>query len=168
MADSYPITPKGLIALKDELKHRKESERMKIVRAIEEARAHGDISENAEFTAAKEAQSLNEGRIGKLEELIALANVIDPATLSGRKVVFGATVTLEDSASGEVTTFSIVGESEADIKAGRMSITAPVARALIGREVGDTVQVRTPKGSREYEITGLKFQAVDIHATQSS
>ena len=103
MADSYPITPKGLLALKDELKHRKETERMKIVRAIEEARAHGDISENAEFTAAKEAQSLNEGRIGKLEELIALANVIDPATLSGRKVVFGATVTLEDEATWTLT-----------------------------------------------------------------
>lgn len=164
MADSYPMTPKGLLSLKEELKFRKEVERMKIVRAIEEARAHGDLSENAEYTAAKEAQSLNEGRIGKVEEMIALANVIDPAGLSGSKVVFGATVTIEDSASGEQQTFAIVGEHEADIKAGRMSITAPVARALIGREIGDTVQVRTPKGSREYEITALKFGPIDTGA----
>ena len=101
MADSYPMTPKGLLSLKEELKFRKEVERPKIVRAIEEARAHGDLSENAEYTAAKEAQSLNEGRIGKVEEMIALANVIDPAGLSGSKVVFGVTVTIEDGASGE-------------------------------------------------------------------
>lgn len=94
----------------------------------------------------------------------ALANVIDPAGLSGSKVVFGVTVTIEDGASGEQQTFAIVGEHEADIKAGRMSITAPVARALIGREVGDTVQVRTPKGNREYEITALKFGAIDTSA----
>ena len=168
MADKYPMTKKGLTALKDELKQRKEVERPRIVRAIEEARAHGDLSENAEYSAAKEAQSHNEGRISKLEELVALADVIDPSSLSGNKVVFGATVSIEDTDSGERQTFAIVGEHEGDIKAGRMSITAPVARALIGREVGDTVQVRTPKGSREYEITGLKFQAVDIHATQSS
>lgn len=161
MADKYPMTPRGLSTLKEELKHRKEVERYRIVKAIEEARAHGDISENAEFDAAKEAQSHNEGRISKLEEMIALADVIDPASLSGRKVVFGATVTIEDTGSGERQTFTIVGEHEGDIKAGRMSVTAPVARALIGRETGDAVQVRTPKGSREYEIASVKFAPLE-------
>lgn len=161
MADQYPMTPRGLIQLKEELKHRKEVERYRIIRAIEEARAHGDLSENAEYSAAKEAQSHNEGRIGKLEEYIALANVIDPKTLSGNRVVFGATVTIEDADSEERQTFSIVGENEADIKAGRMSITAPVARALIGKEVGDTVNVITPKGKKEYEICALKFISLD-------
>lgn len=160
MPDKYPMTPRGLTVLKEELKQRREVERPRIVRAIEEARAHGDLSENAEYSAAKEAQSHNEGRIAKLEELIALADVIDPPTLSGNKVVFGATVTIEDSDSGEKQTFAIVGEHEGDIKAGRMSITAPVARALIGREVGDVVQVRTPRGNREYEILSLRFVAV--------
>lgn len=157
MADKHPMTRRGLTALKDELRHRKEVERPRIVRAIEEARAHGDLSENAEYTAAKEAQSHNEGRIGKLEELVALADVIDPATLSGKKVVFGATVTIEEADSGERQTFAIVGEHEADIKSGRMSFTSPVARALIGREAGDTVNVRTPRGSKEYEIVAVKF-----------
>lgn len=157
MPDKYPMTPRGLTVLKEELKQRREVERPRIVRAIEEARAHGDLSENAEYSAAKEAQSHNEGRISKLEELIALADVIDPPTLSGNKVVFGATVTIEDSDSGEKQTFAIVGEHEADIKSGRMSFTSPVARALIGREAGDTVNVRTPRGSKEYEIVAVKF-----------
>ena len=146
------MTPKGLSVLKEELKQRKEVERPKIVRAIEEARAHGDLSENADYSAAKEAQSHNEGRIAKLEELIGLANVIDPLDLKGAKVVFGATVTIEDTESGERQTLAIVGESEADIKLGKLSVTAPVARALIGKEVGDVVQVSAPKGIKEYEI----------------
>src|SRR4051794_4565341 len=116
MADKYPMTPRGLTALKEELKHRKEVDRMRIVRAIEEARAHGDLSENAEYSAAKEAQSHNEGRISKLEEMIALAEVIDPAKLSGVRVVFGATVTILDTDSNEQQIFSIIGEHEADIK----------------------------------------------------
>jgi len=161
MPDKYPMTRRGLTMLKEELKQRKEVERPRIVRAIEEARAHGDISENAEYSAAKEAQSHNEGRSQKLEELIALADVIDPLTLGGKKVVFGSTVTIDECESGERQTFSIVGENEADIKAGRMSITAPVARALIGREAGDSVQVRTPKGNKEYVIISLKFIALD-------
>ena len=161
MADKYPMTPRGLTTLKDELKQRKETERPRIVRAIEEARAHGDLSENAEYSAAKEAQSHNEGRISKLEEMIALADVIDPATLSGNRVVFGATVTIEDTDSGEKQTFAIVGEHEGDIKHGRMSVTAPVARALIGRQAGDTAQVKTPRGNKEYEIVSLKFTALE-------
>ena len=124
MPDKYPMTRRGLNLLKDELKQRKEVERPRIVRAIEEARAHGDLSGNAEYSAAKEAQSHNQGRLQKLEEQVALADVIDPTTLSGKKVVFGATVTIEDPDSGERQTFSIVGENEADIKAGRMSINS--------------------------------------------
>ncbi|MFO0572964.1 MAG: transcription elongation factor GreA [Polyangia bacterium] len=161
MADKHPMTRRGLTALKDELRNRKEVERPRIVRAIEEARAHGDLSENAEYSAAKEAQSHNEGRISKLEELVALADVIDPTTLSGKKVVFGATVTIEEADSGERQTFAIVGEHEADIKAGRMSFTSPVARAMIGREAGDTVTVRTPRGSKEYEIVAVKFVSLE-------
>lgn len=161
MADKYPMTKKGLVALKEELKQRKEIERPRIVLAIEEARAHGDLSENAEYSAAKEAQSHNEGRISKLEELVALADVVDPLSLSGNKVVFGATVSIEDGDSGERQTFAIVGEHEGDIKAGKMSYTSPVARAMIGRRVGETVNVKTPRGNREYEIVDVKFLPID-------
>jgi transcription elongation factor GreA len=161
MADQkIPMTPKGAQALKDELKRRKEVDRYKIVKAIEEARGHGDLSENADYSAAKEAQSLNEGRIQLLEGMLALSNIIDPATLSGAKVVFGATVKLADTDSGEEVVYSIVGEHEADIKRGLISITAPVARSMIGREAGDTVQVRTPKGQREYEILEVMFREI--------
>jgi transcription elongation factor GreA len=153
-----PMTPRGAQLLKDELKRRKESERPRIVKALEEARAHGDLSENADYSAAKEAQSFNEGRIKELESMLALSNVIDPAQLSGDKIVFGATVKLQDTDSGEEVVYSIVGEQEADIKKGLISITAPVARALIGREAGDTVTVRTPKGSREYEVLKVEFR----------
>ena len=158
MSDKIPMTPRGLVNLKEELKRRKEVDRFKIVKAIEEARAHGDLSENAEYSAAKEAQSFNEGRIKDLETMIALANVIDPGKLTGEKIVFGATVELSDPDVNEHVTYTIVGECEADIKSGFISITAPVARALIGREAGDTVQVRTPRGMREYEIVTVKFQ----------
>jgi len=144
--------------LKDELKRRKEVDRMAIVKAIEEARGHGDLSENADYSAAKEAQSFNEGRIKELEGTLALADIIDPSKLSGERVVFGATVKLTDTDSGDEVVYSIVGESEADIKKGLISISAPVARALIGRVVGDTVTVRTPKGSREYEILDVSFR----------
>jgi len=157
MADSFPMTPRGQQLLKDELKRLKEIERPAVVRAIEEARAHGDLSENAEYAAAKERQSFIEGRVRDLETKIALANVIDPARLSGGKVVFGATVTLADTETAEKQTFMIVGEDEADIKSGRISVTAPVARAMIGRQVGDLVKVKTPKGLRELEIVTVKF-----------
>ena len=162
MPDSkIPMTPRGLTQLKEELKRRKEVDRSRIVKDIEEALGHGDLKENAEYHAAKEAQSFNEGRIKDIEGTIALANVIDPASLSGDKVLFGATVVLTDSETGDPVTYTIVGECEADIKRGRISVTAPVARALIGRLAGDTVQVRTPKGSREYEINEVKFVAID-------
>jgi transcription elongation factor GreA len=159
MADQkIPMTPRGAQLLKDELKRRKEVDRFVIVKAIEEARGHGDLSENADYSAAKEAQGFNEGRIKELEVMLALSEVIDPSKLSGGKVMFGATVKLSDSDSGDEVVYSIVGEQEADIKKGLISISAPVARALIGREAGDTVTVRTPKGQREYEILAVEFK----------
>jgi transcription elongation factor GreA len=156
-----PMTPRGAQQLKEELKRRKEVDRFAIVKAIEEARGHGDLSENADYSAAKEAQSFNEGRIRELEGTLALADIIDPGKLSGAKVMFGATVKLSDTDSGDEVSYAIVGEQEADIKKGLISITAPVARALIGREAGDTVTVRTPKGSREYEILAVIFKELD-------
>ena len=157
MADRIPMTPRGLRRLRDELKRIREVERPKNVQDIEIARAHGDISENAEFSAAKERQSFLEGRIRELEGTIALAEVIDPAKLSGSRVVFGATVRLADTDSGEETVYSIVGDHEGDIKEGRIAISAPLARALIGREEGDTVNLHTGKGAREYQIQEVKF-----------
>ena len=162
MADQkIPMTPRGAQRLKEELKRRKEVDRIAIVRAIEEARGHGDLSENADYSAAKEAQGLNEASIKHLETLLALAEVIDPTKLSGSRVVFGATVRLIDGESGEEVRYQIVGEQEADIKKGLLSITAPVARALIGKESGDTVMVRTPKGNREYEVLEVEFVAIE-------
>ena len=155
----FPMTPRGQQKLKEELRRLKEVERPYTIRAIEEARAHGDLSENAEYSAAKEKQSFIEGRIRELEAKLALADVIDPSRLSGDKVVFGATVTISDAENDEEQTYTIVGEDEADIKSGRISITAPVARAIIGREVGDTVKVKTPKGLREFEIVKVRFES---------
>ena len=154
MADRIPMTPRGQ-------KRLREVERPKNVQDIEIARGHGDLSENAEYHAAKERQSFLEGRIREVEGTIALAEVIDPGKLSGARVVFGATVRLADTESGEETVYSIVGDHEGDIKEGRIAISAPLARALIGRETGDTVNLRTAKGSREYQIQEVKFIAVD-------
>jgi transcription elongation factor GreA len=159
MADQFPMTPRGQQHLKDELRRLKE-ERPKISKEIEEARAHGDLSENAEYHAAKEKQGQAEARIRDLETKLALAQVIDPTRLSGTKVVFGATVTLADSDTEEEVVYSIVGEDEADIKQGRISVNAPLARAMIGREMGDTVRLKTAKGTREYEIVEVKFTAI--------
>jgi transcription elongation factor GreA len=161
MADRIPMTPRGLRRLRDELKRIREVERPKNVQDIEIARGHGDLSENAEYHAAKERQSFIEGRIRELEGLIALAEVIDPGKLSGSRVVFGATVRLADTDSGEETVYSIVGDHEGDIKEGRIAISAPLARALIGRETGDTVNLRTGKGSREYQIQQVEFIPVE-------
>jgi transcription elongation factor GreA len=161
MADRIPMTPRGQKRLRDELKRLREVERPKNVQDIEIARGHGDLSENAEYHAAKERQSFLEGRIREVEGTIALAEVIDPGKLSGARVVFGATVRLADTESGEETVYSIVGDHEGDIKEGRIAISAPLARALIGRETGDTVNLRTAKGSREYQIQEVKFIAVD-------
>jgi transcription elongation factor GreA len=161
MADRFPMTPRGQRKLRDELKRLREVERPKNVQDIEIARAHGDLSENAEYSAAKEKQSFIEGRIRELEGTIALSEVIDPGKLSGSKVVFGATVRLTDTDSGDEVSYSIVGDHEGDIKEGRIAISAPLARALIGKEQGDTVVLRTAKGSREYQIEEVKFVPVE-------
>jgi transcription elongation factor GreA len=155
----FPMTPRGQQTLREELKRLREVERPKNVQDIEEARAHGDLRENAEFHAAKEKQSFIEGRSREVEAVLAQAEVIDPAKLSGTRVVFGATVQLTDTESGEEITYTIVGDYESDIKLGRIAISAPLARAIIGREAGDTVSLRTGKGTREYQIVALRFEA---------
>jgi transcription elongation factor GreA len=155
------MTPAGQRKLRDELKRLREVERPKNVLDIETARAHGDISENAEYSAAKERQAFIEGRMREIEGTIALSEVIDPGKLSGTRVVFGATVRLADTESGDETVYAIVGDHEGDIKEGRIAISAPLARALIGKEQGDTVNLRTAKGSREYQIQEIKFIPVD-------
>jgi len=156
MDQKIPMTPRGQQRLKEELAALK-AERPRISKMIEEARGHGDLSENADYDAAKEKQGHTEARIREIETKLALANVIDPSKLSGEKVVFGATVTLADTDSGEESTYTIVGEDEADIKQGRIAITAPVARALIGKEVGDSARIKTPKGGREVEVIKIQF-----------
>jgi transcription elongation factor GreA len=157
MDQKFPMTPRGHARLKEELQALK-SERPKISKLIEEARGHGDLSENADYDAAKEKQGLTEARIRELETKIALSNVIDPGKLSGSRVVFGATVTLSDSETGEERCYTIVGEDEADVKSGLIAVTAPVARALMGKEVGDVARVRTPKGERELEVMKIDFR----------
>ena len=154
----FPMTPRGQQILRDELKRLREVERPKNVRDIEEARAHGDLKENAEYHAAKERQGFIEGRSREIESILAQAEIIDPAKLSGSKVVFGATVKLTDTDSGDETTYSIVGDYEADIKLLRIAVSAPLARAMIGREEGDTVTLKTGKGTREYQITQVRFE----------
>ena len=155
--EKVPLTPRGFAVLEEELKRRQQVERPRIIEAIAEARAHGDRSENAEFQAAKENQSLNEGRILELESIISRADVIDAAKLGGDKVKFGATVKLVDEETEQERTYQIVGDPEADVKLGRVSISSPVARALIGKTVGDSVEVRTPGGSKSYEIVTVAF-----------
>ena len=161
MSDKYPMTPAGYATMKAQLYKLKNVDRLANSRAIEIARGHGDLSENADYSAAKEEQGLIEAKIRELEAKTALAEVIDPTKLSGSRVSFGATVTIEDTETGDEQRYVIVGEHEADIKKGRISIGAPVARALIGREVGDTVTVRTPRGQREYEILEVSFKELD-------
>ena len=162
MSERVPMTRPGLERLKEELKRLKAVERPKIVKEIAEARSHGDLSENAEYHAAKEKQSHVEGRILQVEHWIASAEVIDVSRLAGDRVVFGATVVLEDSGSGEKVRYRIVGELEADLKRGRISVTSPIARALIGRSEGDTVTVRSPGGEREFEIEEVLFVEDDL------
>ncbi len=151
------MTPGGHAALEVELKHRQQVERQRIIAAISEARAHGDLSENAEYHAAKEQQSLNEGRVAELEDKLSRADIIDITKLSGDTVMFGATVTLIDEDTEEQKSWQIVGDMEADAKAGRISISSPMARALIGKKKGTSVEVLTPKGARSYEIAGVRF-----------
>ena len=162
MSERVPMTPGGLARLKQELKRLKNVERPKIVKEIAEARSHGDLSENAEYHAAKEKQSHVEGRIQQVEHWIASAEVIDVSKHAGDRVVFGATVTLEDADSGDEVTYRIVGELEADLKQGRISVTSPIARALIGKEEGDTATVQSPGGKKEYEVKAVEFLEDEI------
>src|ERR1041384_6798164 len=156
--NKLPMTVEGFNRLQEELKRLKSTERPAIIRAIAEARTHGDISENAEYHAARERQSFIEGRLAELEDKISRAEIIDPATLSGKQVKFGAVVTLIDEDTEEKSVYQIVGEDEADIKAKRLAITSPLARALVGKAVGDTVEVVTPGGSKSYEISKVAFK----------
>jgi transcription elongation factor GreA len=151
------MTQGGYQALEQELKRRQSEERPKIIAAISEARAHGDLSENAEYHAAKEQQSLNEGRVAELEEYIAKAEVIDVKKLSGDTIKFGATVSLIDEETEQEKHYQIVGDQEADVASGKVSISSPIARALIGKEEGDSVEVAAPGGARAYEIMKVQF-----------
>ena len=154
--EKIPMTAAGFAALETELKHLKSVERPAIIRAISEAREHGDLSENAEYHSAKEKQSFIEGRVKELEAVISLADVIDPAKLSGA-IKFGAKVTLVDEDTDEEKTWQIVGEHEASIERGLLNIKSPIARALIGKEEGDSVEVRTPGGDRSYEVLKIVY-----------
>ena len=153
----FPMTASGLQRLEEELRQLKSEERPAIIRAIAEARAHGDLSENAEYHAARERQSFIEGRIGELEGVISAAEVIDISALSGKQVKFGAHVHLVDEETEKETTYQIVGVYEADITQRRLSISSPLAKALIGKKVGDTVSVPAPGGDRTYEILDVRY-----------
>jgi transcription elongation factor GreA len=155
--DKLPMTAAGHAALEAEFLRRQQVERPRIVAAISEARTHGDLSENAEYHSAKEAQSHNEGRIVELEDLLQRAEVIDVAKLNGSTIKFGATVTLIDEDTEKERKFQLVGESEADVKSGKVSITSPTARALIGKKAGDSVEVNTPGGGKSYEIVKVAY-----------
>jgi transcription elongation factor GreA len=153
-----PMTGDGFQRLEEELRHLKQTERPAVIRQIAEAREHGDLSENAEYHAARERQSFIEGRVAELEDKIARAEIIDVSKLSGKQVKFGATITVVDEDTEEKNSYQIVGPDEADIREKRLSITSPLARAVIGKKVGDTVEVTTPNGSKSYEIVKVAFK----------
>ena len=155
---TIPLTKRGAEKLKEELQRLKTKDRPAVIAAIAEARSHGDLSENAEYDAAKDRQGFIEGRIKGVEGKLAAAQIIDPSALdAGGKVVFGATVELEDEDSGDKVTYQIVGEDEADLKHGLINISSPIARALIGKEEGDTAEVQAPGGVKHYEVIGVKY-----------
>ena len=156
--DKIPTTKEGLDRLEEELRRLKSEERPAIIRAIAEARAHGDLSENAEYNAARERQSFVEGRVAELKDLVSRAEVIDISKLSGKIVRFGAKVKLADEDTEEQTDYIIVGSHESDIASGRLSVTSPLARALIGKTIGDIVEVTTPRGHKSYEIVRVSFR----------
>lgn len=158
MSEQIPMTKAGAQQLKEELQRLKQEERPKVVEAIAAAREHGDLAENAEYDAAKEQQAFIESRIRELEDKIARARVIDPAEIDMETAAFGATVTLVDEASGNQVHYQIVGDEEADIKENKISINAPLARALIGRGEGEVVEVQAPGGTRNYELVGIEYK----------
>jgi transcription elongation factor GreA len=156
--NKIPVTVRGVELMRAELQNLRSVERPKVIAAIAEARSHGDLSENAEYDAAKERQSFIEGRLAELEAKLSSAQIIDPSTLDADgRCVFGATIDLEDADSGDTVTYQIVGEDEADIKQGKISVGAPIARALIGKSVGDVVEVNAPGGIRSYEIADVRY-----------
>ena len=156
--DRVPMTVEGFASLEAELQRLKSVERPRIIRAIADARAHGDLAENAEYHAAKDAQGLNEAKVAELEGKLSLADVIDVSKMSGKTVKFGATVSVIDEDTDEKAKYKIVGEYEADVKDGKVSIISPIARALIGKSKGDSAEVTTPKGSRSYEILRIEYK----------
>ena len=158
MVEKIPMTQAGYVALETDLKHRQQVERPRIIQQISEARSHGDLSENAEYHAAKEQQSHNEGVIAELEDKLARADIIDVSKLSGDTIKFGATVTLVDEDTEQKKVWQIVGEPEADAKKGRISITSPLARALIGKKKGASVEVVAPGGAKAYEVTKVEWK----------
>jgi transcription elongation factor GreA len=156
--DKVPMTAEGYAALEAEIKHLKTVERPRIIRAIAEARSHGDLSENAEYHAAKEQQGMTEARVAELEDKLSRADIIDVSKLKGDQIMFGATVTLIDEDTDEKVKYRIVGEVEADVKQGKISITSPIARALLGKRKGDVVEVSTPGGGKSYEVKRVEFR----------
>ncbi|MEZ4400448.1 MAG: transcription elongation factor GreA [Kofleriaceae bacterium] len=160
MAEKFPMTPAGQAWMRKQLKKLKDQDRPAVARAIEIARGHGDLSENADYSAAKEEQGMIEAKIREYEAKLALAEVIDPTKLSGDRVQFGATVTVEDADTGDTAVYTIVGEHEADIKKRRISLVAPVARGLLGKRVGEEATITTPKGKREVTIAEVEWLEV--------
>ena len=158
MVEKVPMTVTGHKNLSEELDRRTKQDRRRIIDAISEARAHGDLSENAEYHAAKEEQSLNEGRIKELESILGRAEVVDPSSMSGDTIRFGATVTLIDEETEEEKVYQIVGDQEADPKEGRISVSSPISKALIGKSPGDSIEVRAPKGNRAYEVEAVEYR----------
>jgi transcription elongation factor GreA len=156
--ERVPMTIEGFKHLEAELHRLKAEERPRIIQAIAEARAHGDLSENAEYHAAKEAQGLNEAKVAELEDKMSRAEIVDTSKLSGSSIKFGATVTLVDEDTDEKVKYKIVGDLEADVKSGKISISSPIARALIGKSKGDTAEVSTPKGARSYEVLKIEWK----------
>lgn len=157
-AERQPMTVEGKARLEAELKNLLQVERPNVIKAIEEARGHGDLSENADYDAAKERQGFVEARISEIQGKLANADVIDTATLKSDKVIFGARVVLEDQETGEKSTYQIVGEDEADVKAGKLSVFSPLARAMIGKKKGDLVELKSPKAEKEYEVLQITFK----------
>ena len=156
--EKVPMTVEGFQMIEAELHRLKAVERPRIIQQISDAREHGDLSENAEYHAAKEAQGLNEARVAELEDKVGRAEVIDPSKLSGSTVKFGATVTLSDEDSGDKVKYKIVGEHEANVREGKISVNSPIARALIGKSKGETTEVTTPRGARSYEILKVEYK----------
>lgn len=157
-SDRMPITIRGKAKLEEELKRLTTAERPAVIKAIEEARSHGDISENAEYDAAKERQAMLEGRIAEIQGMLAGAEIVDPSTIKSDKIVFGAHVVLTDLEMDEEVAYQIVGVDESDVKEGKISILSPLARALIGKTAGDSIQVKSPKGEKEYEVVKFFFK----------